>query len=87
MPEEILEVPAILNRFAGKIPMLQRVFVAARSARSGCTTVHAAPFLSGHRRRHTRLARACLGPTARAGKHRPGITLMSDRHFFAYAAI
>jgi hypothetical protein len=75
-------LPAFFKCFAGIVPVLQRILVAARCARSWRAAVHAATSFPAHRRRQTPLARACFRPTAAAGKHRAGVTRMVGRHPF-----
>jgi hypothetical protein len=82
LPHEVPQLPAFLDRFPRIQSILQRVFVAAWSARSQRTAVHPTTFLSGDGRRHAGFTRARFRTAAQARQHRRGITRMIDRHFF-----
>jgi hypothetical protein len=82
LTNQIPHLPTLLDEFARVCPMLQRILVAAWSTRSFRAAMHAAPKLSGHRRRVAGLARARLGAAASARSHRAGIARMITCHFF-----
>jgi hypothetical protein len=86
LPQQGSQLPAFLDGLACIPPMLQRVFVAAWSARSRRTAMHPTASFSTHRRRHAGFARARFGPAAPARQHRTSITRMMTRHLFVCAA-
>jgi len=83
LPQQVLQLPAFLKGFSRIMSMLERVFIAQRSARSWRTTMHPAASFPAHRRRHARFPRTCSGPAARARQHWADITPRILRHLFA----
>jgi hypothetical protein len=83
LPQQILQLPAFLKGFSRIMSMLERVFIAQRSARSWRTTMHPAASFPAHRRRHARFPRTRSGPAARARQHWADITPRILRHLFA----
>jgi hypothetical protein len=62
--EQRVQLPAFLKSFARVVPMFQRVFIAAWSARSRCTAMHPTPPLAGDRWGPTGFTRASFGTAA-----------------------
>ena len=81
LPHQRPQLPAFLDGFARIEAVLQRVLIAARSARSRRAPVHAATLFSAHRRRLARPARTRFGPTTQTRQHRAGITRVIAGHF------
>jgi hypothetical protein len=76
LPEQIPQLLAFREGFAGIPAVFKCVLVTWSSTRACRTAVHPATLLPAHRRRHTWLPQARFGPTARAAQHRPGVSLM-----------
>jgi len=85
LPQQGPQLPAFLEGFVRIPPMLQRVFVAAWSARSRRTAMHPTTSFSAHRRSHAGFARARFGPAAPTRQHWASITWMIACHVFAAA--
>jgi hypothetical protein len=56
LPEQRLQLAALVNGLACIEPLLQRIFIAARGARSGRTAMHPTSSFAAYRRRHAGLA-------------------------------
>jgi hypothetical protein len=85
LSQQVSQLSSLLNGFACKPPMLQRVFIAAWCTRTLRPAMHSTASLPAHRRRHTRFAGARFRPTASAREHRTGITWMVTCHLLVRA--
>ena len=74
LPHKLPRLAVLRNGLTRILSMLQRVFIAARSARSRCATMHPTPFLPAYGRRHAGRAGAGFGAAAWARQHRAGIS-------------
>ena len=81
-PHKPPRLTVLRNGLARILSMLQRIFIAARSARSWRAAMHPTPFLPGHRGRHAGRTCACFGAATRAGQHRASIARMITRQSF-----
>jgi hypothetical protein len=61
-------------------PVLVSILVAARRARSWRAAMHTATLFASYGRRTASATGPRLGPAARAGTHRPGVTLVITGH-------
>ena len=88
LPQQGLQPPALLDRFARISPMRPRIFVAAGSARSRRAAMHPAAFLPARRRSPAGRARTRLGPATSARQHGVAIAAWTIvRHLFSRAAL
>ena len=87
LPQQGLQPPALLDRFARISPMRLRILVAAGSARSRRAAMHPAAFLPARRRSPAGRARTRLGAATSARQHGAGVGWTIVRHLFPHAAL
>ena len=80
LPQQVLQLPAFLKGFSRIMSMLERVFIAQRSARSWRTTMHPAASFPAHRRRPAWFSRTRFGTAPWACQHRASIRRLNALH-------
>src|SRR5258705_5672844 len=82
LPYQGPDLPVLVHCFCRIEPMLERVLISLRCARSRRAAMHPTASLALHRWRSAWLTRASLGTAARAGQHWAGIARVIAGHFF-----